>query len=260
MASRRNVRPDLILHAIARKHTIAKDLFFTEVKDGPTLFGEHRRIDAIAIKPSWRHQCITGYEVKVNRKDFERDIKWPGYRDMCHKLFFACPAGLIQPEELPEDVGLIWYDPDKRTIITKRAAAFRDIEIPWQMFYYLVISRTDTDRHPFFSSRREYLEAWLEDKKERRWLGEAISTKIGKENADLRKQVERLKAEVAAAEIDRKELKQVKEILGRAGYSTGWGWLEKLEEALNARVPPCVIQNVEVIENAVRRLKDELRG
>jgi hypothetical protein len=47
----------------------------TEVKNGPTQWGKHYRMDAVAIKKSWANPCITCYEVKVDRQDFLRDEK-----------------------------------------------------------------------------------------------------------------------------------------------------------------------------------------
>lgn len=62
-----------IKHALARRHK--EDMFFTEVKDGPTGY-QYSRIDALAIKISWSKYQLTGYEVKVSRSDFLRDSKW----------------------------------------------------------------------------------------------------------------------------------------------------------------------------------------
>lgn len=245
----------MILQAIAKRHTLMGDLFYTEVRDGPSLWGGHRRIDALAVKPSWRHPCITGYEVKINRQDFERDNKWPAYRDMCHKLFFACPADLIQLDEIPGDIGLIWYNPEKHTILTKRKATFRDIETPGQMLYYLLISRTNSDRHPFFSNRREFFEAWLEDKEDRKKLGCYVSEKIAQEIDNLRRQVRQLTHELNISKEAVTELEQVKAVIRRLGLQSGYGWIDKLERALKDKVPPLLVESIGNIEREIQRLK-----
>ncbi len=173
------IRADLIKAALAKRHV--RDVFLTEVKTGPTWSGGGTlfRMDAIAIKRSWSKPCITGYEVKVSRADFVQDDKWPGYRDYCHRLYFACPAGLIKAEELSDDVGLITYNPETGGLYTAKAALFRDIELPWTMFYHLVISHLDSDhRHPFFSHERELIEAWVEDKAERTKLDARFKGKM----------------------------------------------------------------------------------
>lgn len=252
--AQQKVRVDLILRAIKRK--IKEDhLFVTEVKNGPTWGGEHRRLDAVTIKKSWVHPCITGYEIKISRGDFERDEKWPGYRDMCHRLFFACPSHMIQPEELPTDVGLIWYSPEKQTTWTKRAATFRDIEIPWEMLYYLVICRTDSDRHPFFSTRREFLEAWVKDKETRRELGFYVSNKISKEINDLKQQIQKLKREADAGKWAVCEIERVRIVLNRVGLRTGYGWDNELEQALKSGMHPGLARSVEAMDRELQRMK-----
>lgn len=246
-------RADLILRQIAKRH--AKDFFMTEVKDGPTWTASHLRLDAVAIKKSWTHACITGYEVKVERQDFLRDDKWPGYRSMCHRLYFACPEGLIKLEELPEDIGLIWYSSERDTIWTKRTAAFREIEIPWQMLYYVCICRLDSDRHPFFSDKRDFLEAWVKDKQERRFLGAFIGSKMAKEVEDLGEQVRDLRWRVEANSNAEQELRRAKEIMRKAGVRVGIDWLDDLEEVLNSKVPPHILNELEAIERSVQRIK-----
>ncbi|MFQ8765690.1 MAG: terminase small subunit [Oscillospiraceae bacterium] len=78
MSEDKKWRADDVKRAIAHRH--ASDMFFTEVKDGPTqIVNHHSRIDALAIKLSWTNFAIIGYEVKVARSDFLRDEKWRAY-------------------------------------------------------------------------------------------------------------------------------------------------------------------------------------
>ena len=72
-----------IIKAIAKRHST--DMFFTQVKDGPTeTVSTYSKIDALAIKKSWTKFSITGYEVKVSRSDFLKDDKWQHYLPMCN--------------------------------------------------------------------------------------------------------------------------------------------------------------------------------
>lgn len=48
------------------------------------------------------------YEFKVNRYDFLNDKKWQNYLEYCNKLIFVCPKGIINPDELPKGIGLIY--------------------------------------------------------------------------------------------------------------------------------------------------------
>ena len=170
------VRSDMILRQLQKRHVDKArldDVFLTEVKNGQSYVprGELLILDALAIKKSWANPCFTGYEVKVDRGDFMRDQKWPGYLQYCHQFYFTCPQGLIQPEELPKEVGLIYYNPEKDCISTKRKALYRPIEIPPELLMYIVMSKLNSDRHPFFNTTREYFEALLEDKADRKELG-----------------------------------------------------------------------------------------
>ena len=51
------------------------------------------------------------YEVKVSRADFLSDLANPakraGYTELAQAVYFCTPAGLVDPAELPPEVGLI---------------------------------------------------------------------------------------------------------------------------------------------------------
>lgn len=249
------VRADIILRHLAKRHT--KDVFITEVKNGPTWFASHLRLDAVAIKKSWRHPCFTAYEVKVDRNDFLRDEKWPLYRQYCHRLFFACPDGLIAPEELPEDIGLIYYDPEKDSLHTKRQALFRDIEIPWEMLYYIIMCREDSDRHPFFSTQREFLEAWVQDKEERIRLAYKVNDKIWKTIDELKEKVWRLQEKVKSLQNELELFERVKAILERYGISTySWHIEKELEAALNSGLSPQLLRSLRTVDKEMQRVRE----
>lgn len=210
----------------------------------------------MAIKKSWRHPCFTAYEVKVDRNDFLRDEKWPLYRQYCHRLFFACPAGLIAPEELPEDIGLIYYDPEKDSLYTKRQALFRDIEIPWEMLYYIIMCREDSDRHPFFSTQREFLEAWVRDKEERIRLAYEVNGKLWKTIDELKEKMRRLEREVESSKNELELFKRVKAILERHGINTYvWCIEEELEAALGSSMSPQLLRSLRAVEREMQRVR-----
>ena len=64
------------------------------------------RADAIVINTKQR--WIRGFEIKVSRSDFLQDDKWILYSQFCSSLSFACPEGLIQPNEVEKPFGLLW--------------------------------------------------------------------------------------------------------------------------------------------------------
>ncbi|NQX57538.1 MmcB family DNA repair protein [Paenibacillus qinlingensis] len=131
------VRADMIKQVLAKRHW--QDFFLTEVKNGATHTNkELLKMDAMAIMKSWANPCVTGYEVKVDHSDFTRANKWPGYMSYCNQFSFVCPTGLIQLDELPVEVGLIYY-PEKQSLTTKRKALYRNIEIPSAVLYYIIM-------------------------------------------------------------------------------------------------------------------------
>jgi hypothetical protein len=73
-----------------------------------------RRADAVAMNcfPAAKFGCaVFGFEIKVSRSDFLHELKHPNKRMETYAgvdaLFLAVPAGLIDKEEVPLDMGLI---------------------------------------------------------------------------------------------------------------------------------------------------------
>ncbi|HEX8267395.1 MAG TPA: hypothetical protein VF596_18490 [Pyrinomonadaceae bacterium] len=96
-----------------------------EVRDG-----WYGIIDAWGIRPN---NCYSmGIEVKVSRSDW-RAAKWKDYKTESERsqkhpfgytgtneLYYACPTGLIQPNEVSESVGLLWYNANGRFVNKKK--------------------------------------------------------------------------------------------------------------------------------------------
>lgn len=250
------VRADMVKRALSKRHH--EDFFLTEVKTGPTHYGADLHIiDALAIKKSWANPCITAYEVKVDRGDFVRDEKWMAYLQYCHQFAFVCPKGLIQPEELPEEVGLVYYNPESGALVTKRKPAYRQVTIPSNMLMYIIMTRLDNDRHPFFSSRREYIEAFLQDKVERTEIGRNYGIKVADEIRNLRRELEKLS--------DRKEelqlLDEVRGILREHGiWLVSWNesWRDELEKALSSGRNPRIENQLRALLRQAENLKELL--
>jgi hypothetical protein len=259
----KKVRADQILHALSKRHE--KDVWLTEVKTGPTWTahrGELKRIDGIAIKPSWSSPCITAYEVKVDRQDFLRDEKWPAYRQFCHRLYFACPKELIHPDELPEDVGLVTYNPENGNLHTAKAARFRDIEIPVTLLYHIVISRTDRDRHPFFSDRRKLFEAYVEDKKDKKELGYLVRTKLVQQLREETDRAAKVERELESLRMQLKQLDELKSILREFAIEIRpWGnWQDDLRQRLRSGISMDVVYEVNRLLDKATKIRDMVGG
>jgi len=266
------VRADLILKQLARRHCGGNnpDVFLTEIKNGESYVATGRmlKVDAMAIRRSWAHPCVIGYEVKVDRADFLRDTKWPRYLDLCNEFSFACPTGLISPDELSPSVGLIYYNPEKDCITTKRKAVFRPVDIPMDMLWYIIMYRVNSDsKHPFFSSEREYLEAWIGDKNDRIDLGSLVSSKLfvrltDQKNkiADLERQINRFESR---DETEKEQLIQLRQLAIKAGANQ---WQAEhypahfFEQAMKLSVSTEMAKLVNSLEQNIARLKSMVGG
>ena len=118
---------DKIKVLLAEKHQ--KDVFFTEVKNGPTWTASQLlKLDAWVLPKTYSPLHTIGYEIKVSRADFEQDQKWVDYLPLCHQFFFVCPGGLIRSPELPPEAGLIWVSSTGR-LVTKKASIIREPDL-----------------------------------------------------------------------------------------------------------------------------------
>lgn len=240
--------------ALAEKHR--KDFFLTEVKSGPTQLavpGGLKILDGLAIRKSWTNPCFTGYEVKISRGDFLRDAKFYTYEELCNCLYIVCPKGMIDRTELPESVGLMYYDPEKETITTRKKAIFRKIEYSPEMLLYIIFSRLDSDRYPFFSDKREYFEAYLAGKNDNRVLSHAVRTKIVQDKARLENELEHLRAFERQYEAYKVLMKVLRNhgILGCRGK----GIADELDKALSRSCPDDISEIRKSMERMVDRLK-----
>jgi len=86
--------------------------FFEELRLG-TGYGraEQQRVDAFAVGLWSKVWGSVAYEVKVSRADFLREVKQPLKRRMALRysnlFYFVTPQGLLKPEEVPIEAGLM---------------------------------------------------------------------------------------------------------------------------------------------------------
>ncbi|ALS27170.1 hypothetical protein IJ21_17690 [Paenibacillus sp. 32O-W] len=251
------IRADMVKRALSKRHH--EDFFLTEVKTGPTHYGADLHIlDAIAIRKSWANPCVTGYEIKVDRSDFSRDEKWMAYLQYCHQFAFVCPTGLIQPEELPEEVGLVYYKPETGSLVTKRKPVYRRVTIPSNVLMYIIMSRLDNERHPFFSSKREWIEAYMQDKDERKKLGYNFGIKVTDEILYLREQLKSLSGKAEDLQL----LNEVRGILREYGiWLDSWNksWKDELRKALSNGWDPRIENQLLILLKQAENLKELLK-
>ncbi len=234
----------------------AKDLCIPECKTGPTHHASGlQRMDLWVMPRSWAHPWCAAYEVKVSRSDFLSDQKWPGYLEYCNYFSFACPHGLIQPDEVPEGVGLMWAAKTGTRVFVKRKPHLRrDVRIPEDLWRYVLMARVHVSRLDCSASPADYWRAWLAQRDEDKWLGQAASRKVATlvaeritaveiKNHELQRQIEALEAlKVAADEL---------------GFNLGYFSAHRVKDKLAQRV--AALGGADLARSA-RTLARELEG
>ena len=251
-----------IKQALAVKHRGGRDFFLTEVKSGSTWDGRGLRIlDAVAIRKSWTQPHITGYEVKTSRSDFVGDAKFYTYLPLVHALYIVTPQGLIQREETPLEIGLIWYSLDKKTLTTKKKPPPRKIEVSAEMLQYIIYSRLEPDRLPFYSSQAEYYRDWLENKRDNRSLGYAVKSKMISEITRLEEELKRSKR-FGRGGCERETYDALINVMKDNGLPDWSDPVEWLTDQLKREYPKVlddIEQQIGVITRAIDRAKMETR-
>jgi hypothetical protein len=81
--------------------------------------------DIIAIrKRQYLRKELRAYEIKASRADFLADVgrmKWKKYLSVCHRVYFAAPAGMLKRSEIPQGAGLIVFSENSGWSVVKTA-------------------------------------------------------------------------------------------------------------------------------------------
>lgn len=128
-----------ILELLAERHI--DDLFIPECKDGSTVFSSHLRLDAWVMKRTWSPKTCIGYEIKISRSDWLRDQKWLKYISLTNLFYLVCPQGIIEKQEVPSGVGLLWTTKNGNGLRTALKAQRREIEWPVDLLVYILMCR-----------------------------------------------------------------------------------------------------------------------
>lgn len=173
------------------------------------------RLDGVALEVNWRGDTwISGFEVKVSRGDFLRDAKYLCYKNYVDDLTLVCPARMIDRSEVPEPVGLMYYDPSKRTLRYRRKPnpSHGDTrQVEHRLLKKLAASERP-DRYGHYETAAEY----VAQREAMKGIGRALGTKMA-----LRlQQLEQLQEPTEARRIQAqsKAFERVCDILSRHGY------------------------------------------
>lgn len=256
--SDRKVTSTEIKLALAKYHP--KDFFVSECKTDSTYFAGPQGLlifDGLAVTRSYTSPCITGYEIKVSRSDFQRDNKYHLYLQYCNEFYFVVPVGLLKKEEIPDNMGLIYYYPETGKLLKKKKALYRQIEEPIGVYKYIIYSRIEQDRTPFYEERAEYAKAYMEDRVDKQRIGFNLGSKMAKDLSDAYSRL----ARVEKSEKKLKLLDSLMKVMQKNGIHC-WGhedYAEKLNAALQNKAAPDDLkylkQDLEDALNIIKRME-----
>jgi hypothetical protein len=116
------------------------------------------RPDVLTIDKSFVRPNITVYECKVTRSDYMADVtagKWQSYLKFAGAVYFAAPAGLLKPSEIPERCGLMVRH-DSGTWRAARRAVRDPREMPFAAMLKLLIDGVEREGPVYRQKRFEY--------------------------------------------------------------------------------------------------------
>ena len=82
------------------------------------------------------------FEVKVSRGDFLQEVRNKKYQKslaIAEKFYYACPDGLIKPEEVPEGCRL-YYLMDGYSVCVKAAKTNKVVELTEDLLWSIILS------------------------------------------------------------------------------------------------------------------------
>lgn len=198
-----------ILRLLKRHHN--EDVFVPECKDGSTWFDDHVRIDAWAMKKSWKSKITWGYEIKVSNSDFRNDNKWKSYLSLCSDFYFVTAPGIISKEEIPDQAGWIEVSKNCKRLFIRKKAPSRDVSIPEDLYRYILMSRASiSKRNETCESSIDKWRQWLIEKSDSRKVGHLVRIRMAKEKLRMVDNVER---ENQSLKLKMKEYDRIKECL-----------------------------------------------
>lgn len=223
---------DKILSLLLQKHS--KDLCVPECKTGSTWYNPmFQKLDLWVMKKSWTKPWTVGYEIKRSRSDFLRDTKWGEYVKYCTDFYFVSPPDVIQPEELPADVGLIVTSKNITRLYTKRKAIHRQIEMPESLYRYILMWRVSIIKEQEDRSKENYWKIWLAKKDEHKELGYNVGTKISEL---VEQRIDKVEVENNRLERENERLAEMKKVMEDLGCDKSYYSIYKAKDKLGARI------------------------
>lgn len=172
-------------------------------------------IDMWCMKKSWANPLVIAYEIKTHRSDFLNDNKWQGYLPYCNEFYFVVTGKKIAvPEEMADGIGLKYISNTGTRIYTKRKAVYRDVEIPQEIYQYILMSRAGISRNDIITDKKLFWKDWLKNKKLDHQLGHRVSKEL---REIINNELDNQKRENEKIVDENKELNEIKLYLKSIG-------------------------------------------
>ncbi len=144
------IKAEDVVQALRERYAAPEYAFLDQVRDA-TGYGGSRTADAL-VMGLWPSLGIHlhGFEVKVSRGDWRRELKEPEKAEaigkFCHYFWIAAPAGIVPIDDLPSTWGLL--ELRGRRMQATKAAVFRDDAKPLTITQIAAIMRRASTTSP----------------------------------------------------------------------------------------------------------------
>lgn len=223
----------MILDALRRRHQ--EDVTSAEVSP-PNEAGtgiSSQRVDFWAMACSWAKPRVIAYEVKVDRRDFVQDAKWPTYLRLCHELVFVTRQGVATLEEIPTECGWQELSKNGKQLVTRKKAPRHPMEPKQEAALYKhLLMRFAKKGVPAEQQWRE----WLNQQRSERELGRIVSREI---RQTLNERVRAVQQENRKLQLENESLAGARRVLEELGLMGG----DKRQ----------IVGSAYMLENAIRR-------
>lgn len=186
-----------IKNALRKRYHYDSCGFYTEIDAGPDALGRSFRLDGVNLRVSGNSMLadvkgmfVQGFEIKVSRSDFLRDSKWNLYWDYVNTLTLVCPKGMVKPNEVPEKFGLMYYNPDSKTLRYRRKPSINEnadtSSVKDSILVRLFYGMPNDD---YGKRRYETAKEYIDEKDFRVEVGKTFGTKMARRVDELERKI-----------------------------------------------------------------------
>jgi len=129
----------------------------------------------------WGDNMRTGFEIKISRSDFRKELKQPRKREMIvgmtNHFYFVTPERMLNKDEIPKDSGLIEISPhsggkyrdiEGYKVKVKKKAPWTRAEEPTGLWENLLRKAWGQTRHRYMTSEIAYWKSSYEELQKQR--------------------------------------------------------------------------------------------